>query len=321
MTTREKTAITEADELSEGTLAFLQKYNIRTLEDVAQFSERELQNRFGCERECIWEIEYALETRGLRLRPDAPKDPEVAAADLDTWVARLVELCPHADSLTAEAVRAQLEHRGYDLEEFVNPRYPASFKCVLYALASLQDSWLYADDWKGPRAGAARAFERLLTLPDNTVESSPFDALEDVAESANRLARERGMDAQLYYLQPYDDDCVFALLTPALRDALVEGGVIAVHAPPTDSSIAGLQTARRSGKSGGMTDSVREIVVMDVEEFSNDAHNLIENLGCRTMGELADKTERDLLGMSRNNTAVVVHIKEVMAKHGLRLRM
>lgn len=70
-----------------------------------------------------------------------------------------------------------------------------------------------------------------------------------------------------------------------------------------------------------MTDSARDIVVMGVEEFSNDAHNLIENLGCRTMGELADKTERDLLGMSRNNVALVDHIKDVMAKHGLRLRL
>lgn len=229
MTRPEETSITDADELSEGTLAFLRKHALRTLGDVAWFTERELLSMQGCEQEYIWEIEHALETRGLRLRAEAPQDPKFAAADLDTWVTRLVELCPHASSLSVEAVRAQLERCGYDLEAWARPSYSSTFKPVLYALAELQDSWLYADDWKGSRQAAARAFERLLALPENSLDPSPIDPLVEVAEDANRLARERGGDARIYCLRPYDDDCVFALLTPDLRDTLVEGGVVVLH--------------------------------------------------------------------------------------------
>lgn len=224
--------------LADETLEALRPWGLRTLGELADLPEERIVELRERSPESLWEIEHTLETRGLRLRFD-PERAEIERAPapstrlhLDDWVTRLAQLCPHARGLSPEAVRAVMREAWFDLDAWEGPQKPARFKYVLGALADRLDGWLYTSDWKGSRDEAARAFECLLGLPANVLAPSASEPLEQVALDANLAARAASSGgALLYLLEPFDDDCVFACMTPSLRDALVEAGVVAACDP------------------------------------------------------------------------------------------
>jgi hypothetical protein len=226
---------------------------------------------------------------------------------LDDWVRRLSEVCPAATELTPEVVRAAMEERHFHMEDWEQPKRAAPFKYVLFALASRQSHWLYASDWKGSRNEAARAFETLLALPPNHLSPRATDPLEDVAESANRAARELAtVQARLHHIAPYDDDVVFALVTSDVLDAMVAARLIAAENSPRVDVAPTPPTLKMSDE------------LMGIEAFSNEAQNLFENMALRTVGDLMGSSQQRLAQACRNGD-LVRHVQGVLKRAGLRL--
>lgn len=63
-------------------------------------------------------------------------------------------------------------------------------------------------------------------------------------------------------------------------------------------------------------DVTRDTVTSDVEDFSREAHNFLQNMNLRTMGELADTPPGTLMKRSRDRK-LVSHILGVLKKYEL----
>lgn len=69
-----------------------------------------------------------------------------------------------------------------------------------------------------------------------------------------------------------------------------------------------------------MENTAEDRPVEAVSELSDDAKNVIENMGVRTLGELAGKTTHDLMRMRGCSRAMVQEIQGVLHANGLKLR-
>ncbi len=305
------TPISAAEEFCEETQAWLQARGFQTLGELAKASERELTQLPEFEDYFLWEIEDALKAQGLALRFEPPPefDAKLGVLTLDEWVRRLSATSPHASELTPEGVRATIKKRGMPLADYEARLPPSQFKYVLAALAKEQAAWMYSADWKGPRDEAARAFEKLLSLPAMHLTPASDVPLSLLAGDANAAAAKLGTtDRIVDDLVPYDDTWVFLCVTKELRDALIAQFVIA---PKSQEDYA-------TRGEGPVTLSM-STELESVDAFANDALNLLQNVNLRTVEDLVAKTSAELRKY-KHVPGAVSHIQDVLARAGLRLK-
>jgi hypothetical protein len=129
-----------------------------------------------------------------------------------------------------------------------------------------------------------------------------------VAGDANLAARAAGIEDRIYRLPPYDDDVVFARMTPELRGVLIEGLV------PAPQSI---DDYLKRGEAPLVLDEDMELESVDA--FDEEALNVFQNLGARTVGDLLQMTPRDLRRYKAPQ-GVPEHVLDVLTREGLSMR-
>lgn len=305
------TPLNGLDELLEETVAWCAEQGMETLEDVAAYSVAELEALPDFVDDFLWELEHALDQYGLSLEGASAPDPRLGLLSLDEWLARLRQHMPGLSELSREDVLAMLRQRGVSEETIakLNMAPPSYYDTVFIVLARNHD-WLYYDDWRGSREEAARAFERGLGLAEGTVRVPDGESwLSDIADLANEAAEKLGeTEARWLYLAPYDDECVFALLTPAQRKALMAERVL---------QPISLDDYRARGEQPLELDPSTELE--RVGAFANSALNLFQSLGLLTVADLLTKSAQDLRRL-RSELGTVEHIEGVLKRAGLCLR-
>ena len=299
--------IGDVKEIPDEVRAWLATHDIGTTEELIARSKKELEALTGYESYFLWDIEDALKVHGLELSTRDVVD-KLVRTTLDEWVERLVSIAPHARSLTNDHVRTAMEKQGFDMSLWDGALPLSYFKDALRVIAPSQPEWLYYSDWRWSREDAARVFERWLNLPKNHLKPAPDLPLALLPGDANSAAQELGTSENfIETIPPYDDDFVFALMSPALRDALITGRVLAAQT---------VEDHQKRGEPPLTIDA--SMSLYEIAAFDIAAESMFQNMSLRTVADLLEKSAFELR-KEKSPTGVVEHIEDVLRRAGLRL--